>query len=128
MLHGDIGLSHLVPVPLMGEGVVRLLSILLAVASAQQGVVLIDEIETGFHHLLLSRVWRAVAEAARAAEAQLLATTHSWECVRAAHDGVDQKAEEFRLHRLERTDDRIRAVTYEDDAFDAAVAAEMEVR
>lgn len=34
MIYGDIGVSKLVPLPLMGEGMNRLLSIVLAIANA----------------------------------------------------------------------------------------------
>ena len=44
IINGDIGIAELIPLPLMGEGMVRLLSILLAIANAPGGVVLVDEI------------------------------------------------------------------------------------
>jgi len=46
IIHGDLGMGRLVPVPFMGEGMVRLLSIVLAIASAKGGTILVDEIET----------------------------------------------------------------------------------
>jgi hypothetical protein len=49
----------------MGEGVTRLMSILLAIGFAQNGIVLIDEIENGLHYSVLEKVWGGIAEAAR---------------------------------------------------------------
>src|SRR5262249_4624478 len=116
VLHGDIGLSRLVPLPLMGEGLRRLLSILLAIATHKGGVILIDEIENGIHHSVLNKVWQAIALVARQANVQLFATTHSYECILAAHEAFAvSEPYDFALHRLDRTDAGIRPVTYDQD-------------
>ena len=62
-IHGDIGLPLLLPIPLMGEGLRRLLSLLLAIANLKDGIVLIDEIENGFHYSVHKKVWQAIASA-----------------------------------------------------------------
>ena len=87
MIWGDIGLRELVPLAVMGDGMSRLARLVLAIADAPGGLVLVDEIETGLHHTVLSDVWRVVDEAARQFETQVVATTHSYECIRAAHGG-----------------------------------------
>lgn len=43
-------------------------------------------IENGLHYSTMVEVWKAIAEAARRAETQIFATTHSWECIKAAHE------------------------------------------
>ncbi|MHC4211829.1 MAG: AAA family ATPase, partial [Planctomycetota bacterium] len=50
ILEAEIGLSRLIPVNLMGGGIASFLSVALAMLDMQDGVVLIDEIETGLHH------------------------------------------------------------------------------
>ncbi|MGH7597071.1 MAG: AAA family ATPase [bacterium] len=129
MIYGDLGVGELVPLPLMGEGMVRLLSILLAIINATGGTVLIDEIENGLHHSVMLKVWHAIAEAARRSETQIFATTHSWECIRAAHEAFTKSGTyDFRLHRLDRLNDEIKAITYDQEALTAAIKAELEVR
>src|ERR1700758_305841 len=81
VIHGDIGLPQLVPIPFMGEGIRRVLSIVLAIANAPGGVVLIDEVENGLHYSVMRDVWKAIAVAARQMDVQVFATTHSWECI-----------------------------------------------
>jgi hypothetical protein len=128
-LHADVGMGTMLPVPLMGDGVGRLLSLLLAIASAPGGTVLVDEVENGLHHSVLPGVWTALATAARQFDVQLFATTHSWECVSAAHGAFARSdTYDFRLHRLDRVDGDIRAVTYDQEALGAAISAELEVR
>ena len=42
-------------------------------------IVLIDEIENGFHYEALETLWKAVIEIAKEHKVQIFATTHSWE-------------------------------------------------
>jgi len=129
MIHGDIGGDRLVPLPLMGDGMVRLTSLILAISSAQNGVILVDEIENGLHHSILPKVWTAIGNAAQMFETQVFATTHSFECITAAHKAFTESGlYDFRLHRLERTNEDIRGVTYDQEDLAAAVETDFEVR
>jgi hypothetical protein len=129
IMHGDVGLGRLVPLPVMGEGMARLTSLVLAIGNAPNGVVLVDEIENGLHHSILPKVWRAIGEVARGFNTQVFATTHSLECIVAAHKAfVESELYDFRLHRLERSNESIRAVTYDREALAAAIETDLEVR
>jgi hypothetical protein len=130
---GDIGLSQLLPLPMTGQGMVRLLSTLAAINSVKGGIVLIDEVENGLHYSVMTKVWTAIAQAARDADVQIFATTHSWECITAAHEAFHEEFKrsglyDFRLHRLDRVDDEIRAVTLDQEMLDTAIKAGLEVR
>lgn len=129
MIHGDVGLGRLVPLPVMGEGMARLASLVLAIGNAPNGVVLVDEIENGLHHSVLPKVWHAIGEVARQFDTQVFATTHSLECIVAAHQAFAVSGRyDFRLHRLERRDGTIRAVTYDQETLAAAIETGLEVR
>ena len=129
MLYGEIGKNRLMPLPLMGEGMVRLLSYLLAIADAKDGVVLIDEIENGLHYSVMSEVWRAIAKAAREFNVQIFATTHSHECIEKAHEAFSKNhPEEFNLHRLEADEETIRAVTIDHKTLGIALKKGLEIR
>ncbi len=123
----DIGLSELVPLFTMGEGMVSIARLVLAIPPATGGMLLVDEIENGLHHRVLAPVWHVVSEAARQNNVQIFATTHSFECIRAAHRSLGAD-DGFRLHRLEVSQGKNRCVTYEADALEAAIKYEMEVR
>jgi len=128
-IHGDLGQQRLVPIAYIGEGFRRLLSILLAIANCQGGAVLIDEIENGIHHSILEDVWSAIAEMARKADVQVFATTHSYECITAAHRAFQSDGTyDLRLHRLERENDQVRSVTYDQESLETSVAFHWEVR
>lgn len=129
IIHADIGTNRLVPVPLIGDGVCRLLSIALAIANAQDGILLVDEIENGLYYGVMVDVWKAIAAFTRQFNVQLFATTHSQECIRAAHQAFTEVSKyDFHLHRLEWVENTIRAVTYEKETLGAALEAGLEVR
>ena len=126
MIWGDIGLSELIPLSAMGEGMTRIAWLILAIASTPGGVVLVDEIESGLHHSVLPKVWQVVDSAAKQFNTQIFATTHSFECVEAAHKalGVDG----FLLHRLEANGTENRCVAYEPEEIDVALRHNLEIR
>jgi AAA15 family ATPase/GTPase len=130
MIHGYLkGFDEPIPLPIMGGGVQRALSILLAIGSAENGVVLIDEIENGIHHSALKDLWAVIAEASRVFNCQLFATTHSDECIRAAHEAFKKsKSYDLMLYRLERKNGSINAVMYDEETLDAALSIPLEVR
>ena len=126
MIWGDIGLSELVPLPAMGEGMTQLARLVLAIATVPNGVVLVDELENGIHHSVLPDVWRAIDEAAKQFHTQIFATTHSFECIEAAHQALGPDG--FRLHRLEARNAENRCVTFKPNGISAALRHNLEVR
>ena len=128
LIGGDIGFSKLVALPYMGEGVARLMSLLLSIGFAEGGVVFIDEIENGFHYSVLEKIWRSIGDAANAFNVQVFATTHSFECIRAANKAFANQDDGFRFYRLERIENETSIVPYDKQALSAAIKAGYEVR
>ena len=129
MIYGDVGLDHLIPLPFMGEGIGHLASILLTISEARGGVVLIDEIENGFHYSKLPAVWQAIRQAARDFDTQVFATTHSLECAKAAHEVFESSDDyEFRYHRLDRIDGEIKVATSDQETMGTALGLNWEIR
>lgn len=128
MIWGDIGLSELVPLSAMGEGMHRIVRIVLIIASTPKGsVVLVDEIENGLHHSILPDVWRYIDKLAQKFDTQIIATTHSYECIEAAHKSLN--AERFSLHRLENTPEKTnRCVTIKPNGVRSLLHHNLEVR
>jgi len=126
----DIGLNKSIPMIALGEGTLRVAKWLLGIMSAGGGIVLVDEIENGIHYSVIKRIWKVLALAATQADVQVFATTHSWECIIAAHEVfAESDFYDFALHRLDRmSDGNIKAVTYSKDALDASIEMGMEVR
>ena len=122
--------GHGSPVSLqsLGDGAVRLFGIAMFLANAADGFLLIDEAENGIHHSVQPAMWEMVLRTAHRDGVQVLATTHSWDCVRGFAKAAGATGLEGVLVRLEGANGRLRAVEY--DGEDLAVAAEqgIEVR
>ncbi|MDE2873514.1 MAG: AAA family ATPase [Gemmatimonadota bacterium] len=125
-LWGDIGLPEQIPLAVLGDGVNRLARLVLAMAHERGLVVLVDEIENGFHHSVLEKVWKAVYTTAERFDAQVIATTHSYECIAAAH--AASPGHDLILHRLDADDDGVRCVTYDSESIGGAMHHGFEVR
>ena len=119
------------PVPLksLGDGAVRLYGIALALANSRGGLLLIDEAENGIHHTVQYEFWKLVLQTAFANEVQVLATTHSWDCVRGfAYAAAEMGEAEGLLVRLDRDDRGLRAVEYSEEDLKIAADQGIEVR
>ena len=114
VLHGDIGIGRMVPLPFMGEGVRRLLSLILWMSRLKGGVLLVDEIETGFHHSVLPKVWEELILNAKANDIQIMATTHSREMIAGAMEGVPEDMRgDLEYIRIDRSDEKIDAKRFD---------------
>lgn len=85
------------PINLLSGGISKLVSILLAIPSNPRGVVLIDEIEAGFHHSMQKDVWRSLLKFCDAYDVQVFTTTHSKECLEAAAEIAKDNPNDFTI-------------------------------
>lgn len=125
-LWGDIGLPEQIPLAVLGDGVNRLARLVLAMAHDRGLVVLVDEIENGFHHSVLEKVWKAIYTTGERFDTQVIATTHSYECIAAAYRA--SPGHDLVLHRLDADDDGARCVTYDSESIEGAMHHGFEVR
>jgi len=88
--HGKRGVVDLSS---FGDGMRRAAALSLALARATQGVLLVDEIETGIHPAVLRQVLGKLLQAASASSVQILATTHSLEAIDALIGGAEDMSE-----------------------------------
>lgn len=129
LVYADVGLKELIPLTQLGQGVIRLFRFFAEMLIEEAKIILIDEIENGIHHSALADVWTGIAEIAEKEDLQIFATTHSWECISAAHRSfADASRDDFRLFRLEKVKNEIKAIAYDEEAIQAALKFEMEVR
>lgn len=126
MIWGDIGFDELVPLSALGEGLNRAARLFIALVRIQGGIVMVDEIENGFHHSVVRRVWEAIDQMSRNLGVQVFATTHSYECVESAHSALGDEG--FVLHRVESKESGNRCVTYTPEALRGALRHNLEVR
>lgn len=119
------------PVPLkrFGEGAVRLFGMALTLASSKNSILLIDEVENGVHHSVQYDLWKMILTSSHANNTQVIATTHSWDCVKGfAKAAVEDDDVEGSCIRLERDGDALYAVEYTESELETVVNYGIEVR
>jgi len=85
----------------MGDGVNRVLTIILSLLDCRNGILLIDEFENGLHYSVQENLWRLIAQLADELKVQVFATTHSEDCIKSFLHATLQ-SESSRLIRLEK--------------------------
>ncbi len=118
-----------IPLRSLGEGMNRMLGIALALINARDGILLVDEIESGLHYSVQADMWRLVFETARRLNIQVFATTHSWDCIQGFQEAAqeDQQSDGF-LIRLGRKQENIVATVYNEEELAIATREQIEVR
>ncbi len=123
--------GHPDPVPLksLGDGATRLFAAGLSLANSRDGFLVIDEAENGIHYSLERDFWRMVLRAADEYNVQVLATTHSSDCV-AGFSRAAVAAEDIEgvYCRLAGEGDLLEAVEYTEEELQTAAEQAIEVR
>ena len=123
------GYAKRVPLQSLGDGAVRLFGTTLALTRCRNGILLIDEAENGVHHSIQSSFWNMVLNAAEQYNVQVLATTHSWDCVAGfARAAENSKNVEGIYVRLERRESETQAISYSEENLLAVSEQRIEVR
>lgn len=71
-----------VPIGTQGDAVLRLLALSLSLIDSTDGVLMVDELDSGLHWTVMQRMWDFVIRAAVRSSVQVFATTHSLDCLR----------------------------------------------
>ncbi len=75
------GMEKLVRLSAMGDGINRMLQIILAMINCKGGVFLLDEFENGLHFSVQEQLWRIIFDLAEQLNIQVFVTTHSNDCI-----------------------------------------------
>jgi energy-coupling factor transporter ATP-binding protein EcfA2 len=124
------GREHPVTLGSMGEGMKQMLNLVMAAVTVENGILLVDEIESGLYYDVQADMWRLLMEVAQELNIQIFATTHSWDCVRgfAAALSDTKESEVGKLFRLDWRGELIRAIDYPAEQLKKAVDYGIEVR
>ncbi|MGN1405515.1 MAG: ATP/GTP-binding protein [Erysipelotrichaceae bacterium] len=122
--------GRLLATKLAGEGVNQLLTILLSIISNPDSIILIDEIETGFHYSMYKKLWETIAISAKENNCQIIATTHSYECIVEAVEGLSDSdiLDDFVYYRISLSEEENKAYRYSGTMLKHAVDSNLEVR
>lgn len=93
------------PLSSMGDGMRRILGLTLAIVNARDGILLVDEIDSGLHFSAMSKMWKLIWETAKRLNVQIFATTHSsdcWTSLAEIASTEDPSEEGITIHRIEK--------------------------
>lgn len=136
-VRGEGGSLRKVPLESMGDGLNRLLVMVISVLTTPFGVVLIDEMENGLHYSIQAKLWETLIRAAKSVAAQIIATTHSDACQLGACEAIEKlKADgdfaedEFLYLRMAKDENsgKVYARRYDQATFLHAMQNRIEVR
>ena len=128
------GLAYPIPLASLGDGMLRILQLVLKLFSAKGGFLLIDEFENGLHYSVQEKVWRLLFELSEKLDIQIFATTHSWDCIesfaKVAMDKKDIDSVLFRVGKSVRTSDKGRVIStvFDQDQLYSITQSDVEVR
>lgn len=92
------GESNRVRLGSMGDGINRILAIILSLINCKGGMFLLDEFENGLHHSVQSKLWDVIFELAELLDIQVFVTTHSNDSINSfAHSSVGKDGLAIRL-------------------------------
>lgn len=118
-----------VPLGSQGDGMRRLLALSLSLINSADGFLFVDELESGLHWSVMRDTWRFLIQASLQSSVQVMATSHSLDCLRglaSLHRQQPDLAAEVSVFKLDRRLEE--AVRLDSDEVDAAVRQGIEIR
>ncbi len=122
------GSSTPVPLKALGDGISRLLGIMLSLAAAPGGLLLVDEIENGVYYEVQRELWDVIFSLAGSLDTQVVATTHSLDTIRAFSEAARRHADVGYMFRIDRIGEDIRAVQFDEADMEVISTQALEVR
>ncbi len=127
----DLGYDKMLSFGALGDGIKKLFMILIALYSTRNGILLIDEIETGFHYSVLNSVWETLIKASKEFNVQVFISTHSKECIESymyVFEKLKLKDDFDSYYRLERDKNDVKYIKYSSGELKAAIENNLEMR
>lgn len=114
----------------MGDGINRILDIILALVNVENGTLLIDEFENGLHYTSQKKLWEVIFFLSHKLKIQVFATTHSYDCIRSFQETINENKTDIttNLIRLDNKNGKIVQVGFDGDELKIATENNIEIR
>jgi AAA15 family ATPase/GTPase len=130
----DVGKERRFPINVLGDGVRKMLAILLIINQCAGGMVLIDEVDNGFHFSAMENLWKAILATAKQTNTQLFITTHNIDSLRGLnqvlmsdeYSGYRDDVSAYKL--IKNLADELITLKYDYHQFSYAIQQEIEIR
>lgn len=132
LVYADLGKGPMIPFTQLGQAFTRTLEIYCEIFANQPKIILIDEIENGLYYEGMADFWKGLFAVLEDQDVQLFATTHSRECMEAAHLAAAGRPEYplcfLRLDRRVDDPEKIVSTTFGQDEMQTAMDSKIEMR
>ena len=122
--------ENVIPLQSMGDGINRILSIILALVNAENGFLLIDEFENGLHYTVQEQLWKIIFKLAKDLNVQVFATTHSNDCINSFSEVLNRNEYEVsgQMIRLDNVKGVIKPEIFTVKDLEIATRQEIDIR
>lgn len=130
----DIGAHQRLPINMMGDGLRKLLMIILAIYRSRNGILLIDEIDNGFHFSTMEILWKVILTASTKNNVQLFATTHNIDSLKGLCNILNNVDFEYYRDKvgayklIKDKDGIVTSLSYDYPSFQYSINQELEMR
>jgi hypothetical protein len=132
LVYVDLGEGSMLPFTQLGQAFARTLQVYCEIFASRPEILLVDEIENGLYFEGLEDYWKGLMAVLEDQDVQLFATTHSRECMEAAHRAAAaMDGNPLRFLRLDRRVDdpaKIVATTFGKEEMTTAIEFNREMR
>lgn len=134
-LYADLGQERRIPIQVLGDGIRKIISILINIYKVRNGgILLIDEIDNGLHYKSMPTLWKSILSMTRKYDVQLFATTHNIDSLRALNhtlgesDYADMQDQSFTYTLRKNPLGQMKAFMNEYSQFNHLINIETEIR
>ena len=123
--------SKALPISTMGDGMNRILTIVLSLVNCQDGYLIVDEIENGLHYSVQKDLWEIIFQLSEMFNIQVFATTHSSDTIQSFAEVLASRANSDKIgkaFRLQQSQDDIVAVDYNQKELFTSTNFDVEIR
>ncbi len=130
----DIGMPQRLPINVLGDGIRKLLYIIVLIFESANGILLIDEIDNGLHFSVMKKLWSTIFSVAIKNNVQLFISTHSVDIIKGLADCLSEEHQKenrelvaaYKLIRKE--NDEVVSLRYDYESLAYSINQEMEMR
>ena len=118
-----------IPLKSLGDGMIRLFHIILALVNVRDGCLLIDEFENGLHWSIHRGLWNIIFILSEQLNVQVFATTHNRDCIGGFYEVWSSREKDGTFYRLDISPGKkIKPVNYTCETLADALETGVEVR
>ena len=130
----DVAINKLLPINILGDGIRKILSIILNINACKGGMLLIDEVDNGFHFTSMTSLWQAILSTASECNTQIFVSTHNIDSLKSLNTVLSkqintQMRQEISAYKLIKKDNAdLVALRYGFEEFSHMMSNDIEIR